>query len=117
MRPDTVREYARRERERQIAAERVRQALAARRTERERIDAALLTGSEPWDRYLQQLHEWSQKDQEELDQIESEERSGSYLSAEKLSEQAHRKAVLRARIEVRHECIRLPQAILGRTES
>lgn len=113
MRPDVLRELTAETRRRKAEEqEHARQVFAAAR-QRAQVEVALLTGHEQWDTYLERIQALQTRDQQALDALVSEDATTDYRSPEEHARRRHEAAVLRARIEARSECQRIPKELLG----
>jgi len=76
------------------------------------LDHAFLTGHEVWDRFLQHVEDLQANDRDELTELERQEHSTEYESAEASARRRHRTAILRERISARLEVIELPRKLM-----
>jgi hypothetical protein len=81
---------------------------------RARLDATRLTEQPEWDGYLQQVEALNEADRVALEAPSSSSELGVYMSPEKCQQLEFERALLRAKIQARNECIEIPKAILQR---
>lgn len=88
-----------------------------RQLQRAQVDAVQLTQSPLWDGYLQQIAALNEADEEAFRGVVGPSELGSYMSAEQCQKLEFERAVLRAKIQARNECIQIPRRILQGTSS
>ncbi len=81
---------------------------------RAQLDAERLTELPEWNVYLQQVEALNEADRAALAGAQSSSELGIYLSPEKCAQLEFERALLRAKIQARNECIEIPKAIIQR---
>jgi hypothetical protein len=76
------------------------------------VDAEKLTQSEEWDAYLQQIAALNEADQQALMGHRTASETGIYMDADQCQRIEFERALLRAKIQARNECIEIPKTII-----
>ena len=83
-----------------------------RQLRRAAVDAEKLTSSQEWNAYLQQVAALNEADTSALEGLRTSSDNGLFMSAEECQKTEFERALLRAKIQARNECIEVPNKIL-----
>ena len=83
-----------------------------RQLRRAEVDARNLTQSPEWDVYLQQVAALNEADEQALHGLRGSSDTGIYMSPEQCHQLEFERAMLRAKIQARNECVEIPKTIL-----
>lgn len=86
-----------------------------RQLRRAAVDAEKLTQSEEWNAYLQQVAALNEADRVALEGHRTASETGIYMDADQCQRIEFERALLRAKIQARDECIEIPKAIIQRS--
>jgi hypothetical protein len=118
VRRDTLRAELENSLRERVAAKRTQRDVNLRVLQRAAVDATKLTESEEWDIYLQQVQALNEQDVNLLLCLPTASDLQVYQTAEECQRNEFERALLRARIHARNECIEIPKRILqGAAES
>lgn len=76
------------------------------------VDATKLTESGEWNAYLQQIAALNEADEEALLGQRTASETGIYMDADQCQRIEFERALLRAKIQARNECIEIPKKII-----